>query len=72
MCNKLSDRLLIDIKDPSRRFYGYLNEEMSELNMKPIFSLEEVIYYTSVFEISGLKMFLDSLNWTKAIKKGLP
>ena len=40
--------------------------------MKPIFGLEEVIYYTSVFEVSGLKMFLDSFNWTKAIKKGFP
>lgn len=72
MCNKWNESLLVDIKDPTKKFYAYLNEEMSELNMKPIFGLEEVIYYTSVFEMSGLKMFLDSLSWTNAIKKGLP
>lgn len=72
MCNVWNDKLLIDIKDDTKKFYGYLNEEMSELNMKPIYALEEVIYYTSVFEISGLKMFLDNINWTKAITKGLP
>jgi hypothetical protein len=42
---------------------------MDELDMNPIIALEEVIYYTAVFEISGLKMFLDNFHWLKALKR---
>lgn len=72
MCNAYNPDLLVDVRDPTKKLYAFLNEEMNELDMKPIYALEEVIYYTSVFEISGLKMFLESYDWRKAIKKGLP
>jgi hypothetical protein len=72
MCNPYNPELLIDIKDPTKKLYAFVNEEMAELDMKPIFGLEEVIFYTSVFEISGLKMFLDNFHWSKALKKSLP
>lgn len=30
------------------------------------------MYYAAVFEISGLKSFLDEFPWRKALKKPIP
>lgn len=40
--------------------------------MKPIYGLRESLFYASVFEISGIKLFLDNFHWSKSLKKPLP
>ena len=62
----------MDMKDPEIKLYAFKNEEMEELEMKPLWGLEEVMYYTSAFEISGLKVFLENYSFTKAMKKPFP
>lgn len=72
MCNPLHESQRRDVKDPSKEFYEYINEEMDEVDLKPVYGLRQVMYYTAVFEIAGIKSFLDSYPWEKSIKKALP
>jgi hypothetical protein len=72
MCNDLDPSKLMDMKNPEIKLYSFKNDEMEELEMKPLWGLEEVMYYASAFEISALKVFLENFNYLKSMKKPFP
>lgn len=39
MCNPLHESMRRDVKDPSKEFYEFINEEMDEVDLKPIYGL---------------------------------
>lgn len=45
---------------------------MFDLDLKPIYGLDNFLFFAAVFEMSGLKSFLDSYPWQKALKRPLP
>jgi hypothetical protein len=58
--------------DPTMELYNFLTEDMDDLDLKPIVGWKQCLYYTAVFEIAGLKAYLDEFPWRKALKKPIP
>ena len=53
----------LELIDNDIQLYQTINEQMQEYKMLPIFGIKEAIYYASIFEISGLKLYLDNFPW---------
>ncbi|CAD8099788.1 unnamed protein product [Paramecium sonneborni] len=73
MINQLSEDKRINYgNDPSMELYNFITEDMDDLDLKPIIGWKQCLYYAAVFEISGLKAYLDEFPWRKALKRPIP